>query len=384
MKALAIAMTDLRRLFRERSNIFFVFLFPLLLIFLLGATFGGELTPKLGISGRGGPLGGSLVRALERRPDVEVVRFESPSELITAVERGQVAGGLIIPENYDRLVRESQAAPAYFARPDTGGRELSLAVQASVADQGMLIRAARLAEREGAGSFEEGLATARQVVDRVPRVRVRTETAGEAAFPASLGRFDVGASSQLVLFVFITSLTGAVALIEARRLGVLRRMLATPTSGRSILLGAAAGRFAVALVQGTFIIVGTALLFGVSWGDPLGAGALLIAFCLVGAGAGMLVGAVFRTEQQAGSIGVLLGLGLAALGGAMVPPDLFSDTIRQIGHATPHAWAIDGFAKVIREGGTIMDVAPEVGVLLGYAAVLLAVASWRLRKVLTT
>jgi ABC-2 type transport system permease protein len=32
------------------------------------------------------------------------------------------------------------------------------------------------------------------------------------------------------LFLFLTALTGAVALIETRRLGLSRRMLATPTT----------------------------------------------------------------------------------------------------------------------------------------------------------
>jgi ABC-2 type transport system permease protein len=181
----------------------------------------------------------------------------------------------------------------------------------------------------------------------------------------------------------LTSLTGSVALIETRRLGVSRRILATPTAARTILAGEALGRIGIALVQGLIIMIGSALLFGVGWGDPLGAGALLIAFALVGSGAGMLMGSVFRTEQQAGAVGVLLGIGLAALGGSMLPLELFSGTMRAVAHATPHAWANDGFAELVRHGGGIADILPQLGVLTCYAAALFLLGTWRLRKTLT-
>ena len=53
-------------------------------------------------------------------------------------------------------------------------------------------------------------------------------------------------------------------------------------------------------------------------------------FSLVGASVGILFGAVFSNDQQAGGIGVLIGLGLAALGGAMVPIEIFPDTMATI------------------------------------------------------
>lgn len=48
----------------------------------------------------------------------------------------------------------------------------------------------------------------------------------------------------------------------------------------------------------------------------------------------MLMGATFSNDQQASGIGVMLALGLAALGGAMFPIDLFSPTMKTIAHVT--------------------------------------------------
>lgn len=190
--------------------------------------------------------------------------------------------------------------------------------------------------------------------------------------------------SQLLLFVFVTSMTSAAALIETRRLGVSRRMLATPTGASTIVLGEALGRFGVAFVQGVFIMLGSWLVFGVSWGDPLAATVLMLSFALVASAAGLLLGAVMRTSQQAIAIGLLFGLGLAALGGSMMPLEFFTPTLRTVAHVTPHAWAADGFAALIRHGADLTDVLPQIGVLLAAAAALFALATWRLRRSLTT
>ena len=87
--------------------------------------------------------------------------------------------------------------------------------------------------------------------------------------------------------------------------------------------------------------------------------------------------------MQAVAVGLLLALGLAALGGAMMPLEFYSDTMRTVAHLTPHAWAVDGFAVLVRHDGTLTSVLPQLGVLAGVAVLLLAVASWRLRHVLT-
>ena len=57
MKPLWSATTNRRRTFRVRTNVFFVFAFPMILILVPGATFGGSSSPRLGVvsEGSGGP-----------------------------------------------------------------------------------------------------------------------------------------------------------------------------------------------------------------------------------------------------------------------------------------------------------------------------------------
>jgi ABC-2 type transport system permease protein len=305
------------------------------------------------------------------------------------VELGAVQAGVIVPDGYaeDLAVAEGGADPVeigFVARPTGFGAQLQATVQAVVGPQAARVRAARVAAEEGAGDYDTALERATALQGELPQVEARTTTVGDETFPATLGQFDLGASSQLVLFVFIVSLTGSAALIQSRQLGVTHRMLATPTSMRTILTGETLGRYGVALFQGLYIMGFSLLLFGVNWGNPVGAVAILLLFALVGAGAGMLMGSLFRNDQQAAGIGVIVGLGLGALGGAMTPIEFFSPTMARIAHVTPHAWALDGYAELVREEGTVVDIWLELVVLAAMAAAVLVVANWALRRALTS
>src|SRR3546814_20174465 len=100
----------------------------------------------------------------------------------------------------------------------------------------------------------------------------------------------------------------------------------------------------------------TALLFGVSWGDPLGAAVVLIAFAAVSAGAAMLLGTLPANAAAATGIGVVLSLALAALGGALLPTELFGEGLQSRDGATPTSWALDAKAETTRHDGSVPAV----------------------------
>jgi ABC-2 type transport system permease protein len=387
-KILSIGWVNTLRFLRERSNLFFVFVFPVFIIMLLGVMYGGGFDTRLGVyvDGAGGPASDGLVAALDDLEGVTVLEFESAEGLVDGVQRARATGGVLIPAAYETAMgADGTAEITYVGQSgDAEAQLLRVSVGEVLAVEAAPIRAARFAAAQGA-DFAAALEQAGIVVPLAERVTVGFREAGEPVFEGfeEMGAFDMGASQQLILFMFLISLAGSAALIQTRRLGVARRMLSTPTTTMAIVGGETLGRFTIAVIQGVYIMLGTLVVFGVDWGDPLGAMAILVVFALVGAGAAMLMGSVFHNDQQAGGLGVLAGLGLAALGGAMVPIEIFPDTMQTVAKFTPHAWGIDAFAELVRRDGSLIDILPQLGVLLAFAAVLLLLATWRLHRVLT-
>ena len=182
------------------------------------------------------------------------------------------------------------------------------------------------------------------------------------------------------MFVFLSSLTGAATLIQTRRLGVISRMMSAPVTSWEAIAGQALGRFGIAVVQGAYIMFGTSLLFGVDWGNPILAGLILAVFAAAAAAAAMVIGSIFDNDAVSSGVGVGLGLVLAGLGGSMVPPEFFSETLQTVSRATPHRWAYDAFAVVQRHDGGLADILPHLGVLAAMAAALLALGAFLLQR----
>lgn len=383
MRALAIAQVNLTRLFRDRMSLFFIFLLPVILIVVLGVVYGGRTAPRLGIVAIDvGQLGSDLVADL-RTGDMrlEIKEFADRAALADAVEQGTIEMGIVILPGYDGTLRSGGTAQIAVVSQPTGLLAIEQGVAAAIARQSAQVRAARLAVQQGA-DFDAALASAREAQRTLPGVDVAVVDVGERMFPEGIGMFSLGAQSQLVLFMFLTSMTAATQLILTRQLGVSKRMFSTPTSAAMIIAGETLGRFVVAMVQGVFIILVSALVFGVSWGDPLGSTLLVVSFALVGTGVAMLIGSFANNADQAGTFGVFVGMVLGFIGGAMVPIEVFGEPMRSIANLTPHAWAIDGFRSLVFDGASSMDIAPQLAVLMVFALVPLVIAVMQFRRTL--
>jgi ABC-2 type transport system permease protein len=385
-----LTSTELVRLFRDRGNIFFVLIFPLLLVVLIGASFGGQTGgARLGVvADADDVVVGELIAALEANDAVVASFVDDTDDLRDQVARGGLSAGLVVPDDLsDQLARGDTVELSYVGRQDGSASSLRAVVEGAVEERAAVAGAATLAADAAGRDHADAAEVAGAVADQLPGVEVvATEVAvedGLAAEFAGLGQFDLGASTQLFLFTFLTALAGGAALIQTRQYGVAKRVLSTSTPAPTVLAGFAGGRIAVALLQAAYIVVATRLLFGVDWGDPLGTGTVIVLFCLVAGGAGMLVGATFRNESQASGVGVGLGLGFAALGGSMVPLEIFPVALQRVALLTPHAWANRAMAELVRRDGTLADITLEVTALAVYAVVVLAAATVLLRRTLT-
>jgi ABC-2 type transport system permease protein len=384
MKILAIAQANVVRMLRDRLGLFFVFALPVVIIVVFGLAFGGAGTRYLAVADEDRSAFSEELLTLidEGSGPLEIRTFETAAGLRDAVQRNTVEMGLVVPAGYDAAIRGGgQASIEYVSRPS---EVISLAVRPildeAIHRQAALIKAARFAAAQRGITFDEALTAARAIRPAVPGVTVTSETTGSTLIEPGMSGYVMGAQSQLVLFMFLTSMTAATQLIVSRQIGVSRRMFASPTSSRTILAGEMLGRFAVSMIQGLFIFLGTAFVFGVEWGNPIAAGAVIVMFGLVGTGTAMLVGAIATNPEQAGSVGVGVAMLLGAFGGAMVPPEVFPEIMRTLSHVTPHAWAIEALRDVALRDADLVAIMPKLAVLAAFAFVLLGLATFRFRR----
>jgi ABC-2 type transport system permease protein len=376
----ALAFTEIvgRTLLRDRTALFFMLILPVAVIVIIGTTFGGQGRTEIGLVNLDrGLLATRVAAALRSADGVHVRAYEDVEALRRAVRRQTVAAGLVLPRGLDADLRAGrQVRPRFVTSPDP---EAALAARLTV--QGILDRAgAPIAAAQMQRDFDAALARA----DRESRagVTVAVRDVGDAR-AQELSRFSLTAPQNLVLFVFINAMSSAVVIVLARRQGILRRSLAAPVPMAVVLLGLGLGWLVLALVQSLLILGVGALAFGVGWGDPLAAALLVLAFALVGCGAGLLVGAIGRDEDRVGAVAPVIGIVLGALGGCMVPLEVFPPGMQAVAHAVPHYWAITAWQQLVFDGEGVLAILPSLLLLTAMAAVAIAVASVLLRRRLT-
>lgn len=385
MTAAAIAVTALRRIARDRTALFFLVALPVLVILIMGATLRGFSTVRVGLVDLGsGRAGAQLAAALSNAPDLRIRPYGSVSVAQKAVARGEVNTAVILPQGMDDQLRDGRTVQVeVLAERANGSQQAAAAAVASVIGvQGETMQAAQFATGLGHGDFYANLSLAARLQPTIVQVRA-TSLQVESHSDTLPEGFSYSAPTMLVMFVFLNALAGGASTIETRRLGMFERMEAAPVRPSAIIAGEALGYSVIALAQSALIVIIGSLVFGVSWGNWIAATVLVVTWALVGAGAGMLSGTLFRTPEQASAMGPALGMALAMLGGCMWPLSIVNSSMRTAGHLAPHAWAVDAWTALLSRGATLATIAPDVGILAGFAAAFLALATWRLRRALS-
>lgn len=376
----AVTAVELRRFLRDRSNIFFTFIFPFLLVVVIGAQFGGGAgSGRVVLTDDSSVLGQQLVAQLEAR-DVDV-QVEPADQTRETLARGRADAGVLVGSDDAAAFEAGEPVRLDLVLASTSGSAaVAQLVRSAVAELDR--EQAGVAALEQAG-VDSGAARAawQDAEDQVPAADVQVVDTDEVsqAFAGVTG-FDVGASSQVLLFVFLTALAGSATLIDARRHRVIARTLAAPVGTGAVVAGQALGRWVIAFFQGVYVMAGTSLLFGVQWGNVALCLLVVAVFSTVAAGAAMAIGSLLDNEGAASGLGVGLALVLAALGGCMVPQELFPASLTFVASLTPHGWAYRAFAEIQRHHGGLADIAGPLLVLVGFAVVVLLLGSVLLRR----
>ncbi|MGW2717715.1 ABC transporter permease [Streptomyces sp. NPDC001492] len=386
MTALAVTRATLTRVLRDRTALFFMVLLPVAIIVVIGVTVSGFDKFRIGLvsSPQAGPVAQELATELQHAPGLRTRTYDTAADARTALRRAELDAVVVVPSGLDAQVRagRSVTVPVLVEPSGSAGHSAVTSVSAVVAGHAARLQAAHFARDETGGSFDGAFALAHDAERASSPIAVRAETVNGQSDYLPLG-YSYSTPTMLVLFVFINALAGGAAIVQTRRTGVYARALAAPVAARTLVFGETVAYLALALLQSLLIVGIGALAFDVAWGDPLAAGALIAVWALVGTGAGVLAGAVFRTPEQVHAIGPALGIGMGMLGGCMWPLALVPGWLRAAGHSVPHAWAVDAWTTLLSRNGDLSAIMRDLAVLGGFAVVLLSCASLALRHRLT-
>ena len=184
----------------------------------------------------------------------------------------------------------------------------------------------------------------------------------------------------MITWVFIPLIGISGMFAYERQQGTLRRLLTSPTSKATFLLGTLLGQVTMALVQMLLLVSFGILVMKINWGrDPAALAVMLIASALAAAALGTTLGTFVKTEGQASGLSIMLGMVMALLGGCWYPIELFPQAVRTAAHLLPTTWAMEGILAILLRGQGLVAILPAAGVLLGFAALFFGIGILRFR-----
>ena len=394
-KILAIAKKDAIVRFASKSEWLFFIILPILFTLLLaGGTPSGDEDPRIRlvvVDEANTSISKQLISELENstavRPEITgredaqdqfdqrraSVVFIIPAGLdIEQLQNGSAEVELLQqPNNMDAIVAERAVLTAI--------RRVSSAISAAqmAVTQRESIQPS-LSEAERQTYFESSLKLAQNIQKEAPE-RV-TVTEGSTPDQVDYDPRANTSAGQLITWVFIPLFGISALFAYERQQGTLRRLLITPASKSTFLLGTISGQVAMALGQMLLLVGFGALVLRLSWGhDPLALFIILFTSALAAAAFGTTLGTFVRTESQASGLSIMFGMVFALMGGCWYPLELFPPAIQSMVKILPTTWAMQGMLDLVLRGGGLQDILPEAAVLLLFGVIFFSVGVWRFR-----
>ncbi len=178
-----------------------------------------------------------------------------------------------------------------------------------------------------------------------------------------------------VMFLLFSCSSGAGTMLEEEESGTLGRLLSSRAGMAGVLIGKWTYLWLMGMMQLSVMFIWGAVVFGLPLAAHV-AGFVTMTVVTAGAAAafGMVLATASRTRQQLGGISTIVILTMSALGGSMFPRFLMSETMQKMGLVTFNAWALDGYIKVFWRDARLIELLPQVGVLLALTVVFMGLA----------
>ena len=422
---------------RDRVAQAMTFLLPILFFSIFATVFGGRgrdgmsQVPVAVADEDQSAISRRLIRALEQEKSLKVRTTARPigapkgaaeipidrARATAMVKDGDLSVAIVIPAGLDTSL----------ARFDGGGQAITMLSDPSdpIAPQmvaGLLQKVAMTAApemmaRNGIGEFERysGPLTAQQrkAMDTwLPTLERQTPgvsggagsdsaLAGTAA-PPEIGGFSglikvedvevVGekkddamvsfyAAGIAVMFLLFSASAAGGALLDEVDSGTLDRVLTSNVGMTGLLAGKWLYITLLGVLQICVMFLWGRLAFRLDLFHHLpGFAVMTFVTAATAAGFGLVLATLCRTRQQLSGISTIVILSISAVGGSMFPRFLMSESMQKMGLFTFNAWALDGYIKVFWRNARVIELAPQVGVLLAFMTAFLIAARLMARR----
>ncbi|MDX1998284.1 MAG: ABC transporter permease [Thermoanaerobaculia bacterium] len=291
------------------------------------------------------PDSAALLARLDGDEFLVVESVGSEEEILTRIREAKVIGGLVLAPGWTPAATPDQLR---LVRDDDANKWLDLGF-----------------ERLSALVVATGGARTPPWTESVAQLSVVKNRYIDFIFPGILA-----------MAIMQVCLASGVVLLEAREIGVLRRLRLTPVSGLTIFSSVLTGRFLIVVLHLLVLVAVAVFGFGAQiLGSWLDLTLLVLLGTLAFMALGIAVAMVAPTLESASLFLQMFSLPMSFLCGVFFKVDSMPAPLEWLSRALPLTYLVDAFRGTVRYGAPLTDHGTEILALLAWFVACLALGA---------
>jgi len=344
LPVITFAKIAIRRTFRDRLALFFVFLFPLIFLFIFGGIFGKNSAASFSVAVINQSHSTFSKQFVGQLGSNKIFKIDDASNTMAKanekMNRGQLDAAIVLPPGFGDIQGKypSGRAQVYYSQNNaTAGQSL-----ASVLD----------------GVFKGINATLTQTPAPFSVTATQTNDKGLTAF-------DYTFSGLLGFSIIGLGIFGPVNVFpELKKQGILRRLHTTPLRVWQYFLANMVSQSAVGLCSIAIMFAVAIAVFHLKVSGNIFE---LIVYIVLGIitifGIGLAIGGWAANERQAAPLSNIVTFPMIFLSGTFFPRFLMPEWLQKVSAFLPLTPVIDGIRLIATEGKNLTDLGPQLGLM---------------------
>jgi len=349
------AKIAIRRTFRDRTALFFTFLFPLIFLFVFGGIFGKNGTANFHVALINQSNSDFSKTFVKQLGSDKIFDIDKQSTTLDAAKekmnRGQLDAAIVLPTGFGDIrngLPGGQAVVYYSQNNATAGQTLS-----SVLD----------------GVFKGINATLVKVPAPFSVSAIQTNDKG-------LSAFDYTFSGLLGFSIIGLGIFGPVNVFpELKKQGILRRLHTTPLRVWQYFLANMVSQSVVGLMTLAVMFAVAISVFHLKVSGNIFELIIFLVLSIISIfGIGLAVGGWAQNERQAAPLTNIIVFPMLFLSGTFFPRFLMPQWLQRITAFLPLTPVIDGIRLIATEGKHLTQLGPQLGLIGAWIVVIYTIA----------
>lgn len=340
---------DVKRLFRDKVAIFFVFIFPIIFLVIFGSIFSGnnEVSFRVGLLNQSNSeFSKEFTSKINEnkifKVDKEISSLETAEQKMS---RGQLDATIILPPDFGDI-KQDQAYPSgqmkvvYNQSGEQAARTLTSIMEAILTD-----------------------INSEFVESPTPFTVV-----GESTSTQGLKQFDYTFSGLLGFTLLSLGIFGPTTVFpRLKQQGVLRRYKSTTLKVWQYFIGNVVSNAIVGLISLVAMLAVAFTFFDLNMrGSYFNLAVIVMLGTILMFGIGLALGGWAKNENQAAPLAQVIALPMMFLSGVFFPTFLMPEFLQNITRFIPLTPVVDSIRLVITEGASLLSLGPQMAVIFAW------------------